>query len=342
MKIRWHVLRRQPEAPLLVLDLVMVGLIALNLLWLLIDALLLGSGVGVLLGEHFPRFLASYRDHWHQRLQTYDNWFTLFLVAELLLRWGIAIVRRTYHRWFFYPFVNWYDVLGCIPLPFFRALRLLRLASILYRLQKLDVVDLSGSRVLQVVSRYYRMVVEEISDRVVINVLEGVQREVNSGGSLTHRVTGEILMPQRGVIVPWLADLLADTTAHAHALHRDRLGRYLDDALHQSLERNPEWQRLRRRLLFAGPAVQDELQRVVAGLLADTLDQILVDLGRRGNVAVQDVAAGLFDTVIAPHEERDAALRQIALDAIELVKQQVQVQQWKNEERLRKGDIGDA
>lgn len=341
MKIRWHVLKQQPEAPLLVLDLVMVGLIALNLLWLLTDALLLSSGVGILLGERFPDLIASYHGHWHKRLQASDNWFTLFLVAESLLRWGIAIARRTYHRWFFYPFVNWYDVLGCIPLPFFRALRLLRLVSILYRLQKLDVVDLSGSRILQVVSRYYRMVVEEISDRVVINVLDGVQRELNSGGNLTHRVTGEILMPQRGIIVPWLADLLADTTAHAHALHRDRLGNYLDATLHQSLEHNPDWQRLRRRLLFAGPAVQDELQRVVAGLLADTLDQILIDFGRRGNVAVQDVAAGLFDTVIAPHQERDAAIRQILLDAIELIKEQVRVQQWKNEEMLRKGEIGD-
>lgn len=341
MKIRWHVLKRQPEAPLLVLDLVMVGLIAVNLLWLLADALLLGSGVGILIGERFPDFIASYHQHWHKRLQAYDNWFTLFLVAELLLRWGIAIVRRTYHRWFFYPFANWYDVLGCIPLPFFRALRLLRLGSILYRLQKLDVVDLSGSRPLQVIQRYYRMVVEEISDRVVINVLEGVQREINSGGDLTHRVTAEILMPQRGIIVPWLADLLADTTAHAHTLHRERLGGYLDDTLREALANNPDWQRLRRRLLFAGPVVQDELQRVVAGLLGETLDRVLADLGRRGNIAVQDVSAGLFDTVIAPHRERDAAIREILLDAIELIKEQVRVQQWKNEERLRKGDTGD-
>lgn len=343
MKIHWHKLRGHPEAPLLFLDLVMVGLIVVNLLWLLVDALLLGSGLGVLLGEWFPRFMADYRGHWHHRLQTYDNWFTLFLIADLLLRWGIAIARRTYHRWFFYPFANWYDVLGCIPLPFFRALRLLRLGSILYRLQELQIVDLSEVRLLHFLNRYYRMVVEEISDRVVINVLEGVQREINSGGSLTHRITGEILEPQRGTIVPWLADLLADTSAHAHHLHRERLRDYLTAVLQQAMDSNPDLQRLRRRLLFAGPAVQEELHKVVSGLLADTLDQALTDLGRRGNVAVQDVAAGLFDTVIAPHEERDEALRQIALDAIDLVKEQVRVQQWKQAEGLRRQDgTGDA
>ncbi|HEX4870464.1 MAG TPA: hypothetical protein VFV15_07090 [Moraxellaceae bacterium] len=342
MKIRWHALRGHPEAPLLVLDLAVLALIAVNLLWLLIDALLLGSGLGTLVAEAFPRLMQRYHDHWHKRLQAWDNWFTLFLVGELLLRWGVAIARRTYHRWFFYPFANWYDVLGCIPLPFFRALRLLRLVSIGYRLQKMDILDLSGSRLFEGIARYYRMVVEEISDRVVINVLEGVQREINSGGDLTHRIADQILLPQRGTIVPWLADLIADTSAHAHTLHRARLAGYLDTTLRDALERNPGFQRLKRRLLFAGPVVQEELHAVVARLLADVLDQVLADLGRRGNVAAQDVAAGLFDTVVAPHEERDAALRRIALDAIELVKVQVGVQQWKVDERLRKGEIGDA
>lgn len=342
MKIRWHKLKGHPEAPLLVLDLAVLFLIVLNLLWLLVDSLLLGSGVGVLVGEHFPRFMANYEALWHKRLQSWDNWFTLLLVGELLLRWGVAIVRRTYHRWFFYPFANWYDVLGCIPLPFFRALRLLRLVSIAWRLQKHDILDLSDSRLLGAIARYYRMVVEEISDRVVINVLDGVQDELNSGGSLRHRITDEVLAPQRGVIVPWLADLLADTSAHAYDLHRDRLGSYLDAALRDAFARNADLQRLKRRLLFAGPAVEEELQRIVAGLLTQTLDQVLTDLGRRGNVAVQDVAAGLFDTVIAPHEERDRAIRQIALDSLELVKAQVRVQQWKHDEALRKGEVGDG
>lgn len=341
MKIRWQKLKGHPEAPLLALDFVVLWLIALNLLWLLADALLLSSGVGFLLGQWFPAPVAEYRRDWHPLLQTVDAWFTLFLVAELLLRWGIAIARRSYHRWFFYPFVNWYDVLGCIPLPFFRALRLLRLGSILYRLQKFDIIDLSEVGFLQFLGRYYRLVVEEVSDRVVINVLDGVKRELDSGGRLGERITTEIVTPQRGVIVPWLADLLADTGAHAYSEQRPRLARYLDAALAQAITASPDLQRLKRRLLFAGPVVQDELQRVVSGLLTDILDQVLSDLGRRGNVAVQEVAAGLFDTVTAPHEERDAAVRQIVLEAIEVIKEQVRVQQWKHDEQLRKGQLGD-
>lgn len=329
MKVRWHVLKGHPEAPLLVLDLVVLLLISLNLAWLIVDAVLLGSGVGVILEEHFPRLIAGYRDDWHRRLLVYDTYFTLFLIAELLLRWGIAIVRRTYYRWFFYPFVHWYDVLGCIPLPFFRMLRLLRLFSIAYRLQALGIIDLSGTSLLRVLHRYYRIVIEELSDRIVVNVLEGMQREIRSGGTATHRLAEEVLRPQRNVIVPWLSDLITDTGAHAHALHRERLRRYLDEVVREAIAGNPDLQRIKRRLLFVGPAVEEELQSVVAGLLQQTIDRALTDLGQRGNIAAQDIAAGLFDTVVSPHTARDAALREILIDALELIKAQVAVQQWK-------------
>ncbi|MFZ5560416.1 MAG: hypothetical protein ACOY41_02630 [Pseudomonadota bacterium] len=332
MKIRWHVLKGNPEAPLLALDLVVLLLLAVDLLWLLLDALLLDTGLGVLLGRYLPSLLAQYRAEWHERLLVYDSLFTVLLIGELLLRWAVAIARRTYHRWFFYPFVNWYDVLGSIPLPQFRVLRLLRVISILYRLQRLGVLDLAESRSFSALHRYYRIVLEEISDRIVSNVLDGVQREIRSGAPLTHRLAEEVLQPRREVIVSWLADLITDTSAHAHGLHRERLAAYLDTVVRDAIAGNPELQRVKKRLLAAGPALEGQLQRIVAGLLTQALDRALTDLGERGNLAIQDVAGGLFDTVIMPHEERDEAIRQIALDVLEVIKAQVRLQHWKQGE----------
>ncbi|MDF3029501.1 MAG: hypothetical protein K0R03_59 [Moraxellaceae bacterium] len=338
MKIRWQVLKGNPEAPLLALDLVVLLLTTIDLLWLLADALLLSTGLGVLAGRAFPAFMAQYRGEWHETLLVYDSLFTVFLVGELLLRWAVAVARRTYHRWFFYPFANWYDVLGSIPLPQFRVLRLLRVVSILYRLHKLGVVDLAESRTFTALRRYYRIVLEELSDRIVVNVLEGVQREIRSGTPLTHRLSENVLQPRRDVIVPWLADLIADTSAHAYGLHRERLAAYLETIVREAVATNPELQRVKRILLGAGPALEDQLQKIISGLLTQTLDQALTDLGQRGNAAVQDVAGGIFDTVVMPHAERDEAIRQIALDILEVVKAQVAVQQWKQQELSTKAD----
>ncbi|MGH8493856.1 MAG: hypothetical protein ACRERR_12260 [Moraxellaceae bacterium] len=333
MKIHWQVLKGKNEAPWLLLDLALLFLISINLAWLLLDAILLNSGSGVMLARTFPDFIRHYREHWHTSLQIYDSFFTFFLIGELLLRWLHAIWNKTYYRWFFYPFVRWYDVLGCIPLPAFRALRLLRLISIGYRLQKLGVIDLSESSPFVAGYKYYRIVIEELSDRIVVNVLNGVQKEVREGGQLTHRLSEEVLKPHRDSIVPWLATLLSQTTAHAHGSHQRQLGRYLDSTVRRAVAENPDLQKLKRRLLFAGPAVEEELQLVVSGLLTRILDDVLRDMAQPGNAAAKDIAGGLFDTLNTSHADMNETLRSILLEAIELIKLQVSVQQWKDDEQ---------
>lgn len=341
MKIHWQVLKKNPEAPLLALDLLLLFLISINLAWLLLDNILLHAGSGVLLNQYFPALMQRYREHWHEKLLVYDSFFTLFLIIELLLRWSVAIWKKTYYRWFFYPFVRWYDVLGCIPLPAFRALRLLRLISIGYRLQKLGVIDLSESSPFVAGYKYYRIVIEELSDRIVVNVLNGVQKEIREGGQLTHRLSEEVLKPHRDSIVPWLAGLLSQTTAHAHGAHQHQLNRYLDSTVRRAVAENPDLQKLKRRLLFAGPAVEEELQLVVSGLLTRILDDVLSDLAQPGNAALQDVAAGLFDTLNTSHAGMNETLRSITLEALELIKLQVSVQQWKDGEPQGKSTPGD-
>lgn len=334
MKIYWRSLKDKSEAPFLVLDLLLLFLISLNLLWLLTDVILLNSGVGILLKENFPGFIDSYVRHWHKKLLVYDTFFTAFLITELCIRWGVAIWKKTYYRWFFYPFVHWYDVLGCIPLPTFRALRLLRLISIVYRLQKMGVIDLSESSPFVAAYKYYHIVIEELSDRIVINVMEGIQREVRSGGPLAHRLADDVLKPRRDVIVPWLARLLTESSAHAYGLHKEQLGPYLDATVHHAIAHNRELQKLKKRLLFAGPAVEQELQSIVSSLLTGVLTEVLSDAGREGNVAARDIATAFFDTLTAPqHADMDDAVRSIVLDALELLKSQVSIQQWKQGRR---------
>jgi len=329
MKIYWRALKGKSEASALGLDLLLIFLISLNLLWLLTDVILLNSGLGILLKDDFPGFIEGYLLHWHNKLLVYDTLFTFFLITELCIRWALAIRRKTFYRWFFYPFVHWYDVLGCIPLPTFRALRLLRLISIVFRLHKIGVIDLSESSPFVAMYKYYHIVIEELSDRIVINVLEGIQQEVRSGGPLTHRLADDVLKPRRDVIVPWLANLLAQSSVHVHGLHRERLGPYLDETVGHAIACNRELQKLKKRLLFAGPAMETELQLIISSLLTQVLHDVLNDIGRRDNIAIQDIASALFDQLISPHAAMDTALRSIVLDALELLKTQVGIQQWK-------------
>lgn len=336
MKIRLSALKGHPEAPLLALDLVVLFLISLNLLWLLLDAILLNTGSGVLFAKTFPEYFQHYKDHWHPNLLVYDTYFTIFLISELAVRWGIAIYRKTYHRWFFYPFVHWYDVLGCIPIPGFRLLRLLRLISIVYRLQQIGVINLSEGGIFKTASKYYQIILEEISDRIVINVLDGVKKEVQEMGPVSHQLVDRVLMPRRDIIVNWLGGQLSEVGRHSFEAKQDDLNAYLAEAVQKAFADNPDLRRLTRSIPIVGGKLENELRGIVTRLLSDITNQLLSDLGKPDNPAMQQLSASLFDTLTTPtasdNDASNRAIQGIALDVIELLKQQVSVQQWKIDE----------
>ena len=127
------------------LDLFMIALAIVNLVWIVFDSLFANKVVQAELKLSAPHFYAFYRDQVHQHFAYYDLIFVSIYVVEILLRWLVSINRQAYEKWYFYPFAHWYDVLGCIPIGSFRALRLLRIVSLVMRLQKRGVIDLTDN-----------------------------------------------------------------------------------------------------------------------------------------------------------------------------------------------------
>lgn len=332
MRIRWQALKGNPEAAFLALDLAMVLLISVNLLWWLLDYVMMNTGTGVLIARYFPDIYLGYREHWHEQMIIYDTFFTLFLVSELAFRWAVAILRKTYYRWFFYPFIHWYDVLGIIPIPGFRVLRLLRLISILYRLHHMGVIDLAQGGLFQMAQKYYRIVLEEISDRVVLNVLDGIKHEVQDFSPVSHKLIDKAVLPRRDIIVDWLASRLGEVSRHAYVAHEQELESYLDRVVNEAFATNEDIQRLKRTLPVVGNRLEKELRTVVGGLLFDITGRILRDAGNPGNAAMHDVSQALFDTLSTPEEGVSEAARGILIDVIDLLKEQIAVQRWKVDE----------
>lgn len=334
MPIHWQTLKKhRHEAPWLLLDLFMLVLITVDLLWLLVDSLLLKSGFGLLLNEYRPDLVPYYRDHWHHPGLLYDSLLTGILLAELCLRWGIAVVRKTYHRWFFYPFIHWYDVLGC--LPGLQGLRLLRVISMFYRLNRMGLL-LIGTGLIETARKYYNVILEEISDRIVLNVLEGVQREIRSGGPVAGQVRERILDPHREVLVNWLAGRLSQVADHGYRHHEQALASYLEQVTAEAIRANPEWQALRRRLPVIGGRLEQELNDIVSSLVNSMASRLIADLGAPDNRALTILADSLYVNFTHPDLHLSRAVEQIALEVLDLIKSQVSVQQWKREEAAGK------
>ena len=120
----------------LVYDIFMVFIIIFNLFCLGMNFFLMSNIGGWFFSTiHLSSVLEFYRGHLHPWVISTEAWFIIFLIVELLVRWGIAIINRHHQRWFFFPFIHWYEVLAIIP--HLRFLRLFRAGSIAYRLYEM-------------------------------------------------------------------------------------------------------------------------------------------------------------------------------------------------------------
>jgi hypothetical protein len=88
----------------LIYDIFMVFLIIFNLFCLCANFFIMSNiGGWFFHAIHLESVLSFYREHLHPWVITTEAWFILFLITELLVRWGIAIVYRHHRRWFFFP-----------------------------------------------------------------------------------------------------------------------------------------------------------------------------------------------------------------------------------------------
>lgn len=220
-------LKKSKEGLLFIVDLFMLFLVFINIVWIIFDTLFISEVFQNGLSSISPDFTQFYKTQIHSSFPTYDMMFVAVFLTEFVFRWGLAIYRRTYHSWFFYPFIYWYDLLGCIPVGSMRWLRILRVFSIFYRLHKYKIMDFSQTYVSKVAKKYLNIVVEEVSDRVVINVLNGVQNEIKSGSPVVERISKEVLSPHKEVISKWVSLRINDLNSSVYSPRREEFKAYV-------------------------------------------------------------------------------------------------------------------
>ena len=331
MKIKLHPEKLKANLDTLgfLIDLFMITLVIANLSLILFDWLFQVRLFEQLLASHTPAFHVFYRDTIHDDFLFYDLCFVAVYLTEFVLRWIAAIARGTYHRWFFYPLAHWYDLLGCIPVGSFRWLRILRVVNLLFRLQRMGIIDLSQTWLGQTLIKYYNIIVEEVSDRVVINVLNGAQREVGGGSPLLHRIENQVLAPRQESLVRFVADRIAEATRKTHNEYRDELAGYFAHLTDEAITRTQAGRRL-AAIPVAGPRAIGLLGEAVRETGSAFVDQLVDDLGSAANrPQLEQLLHDVLDAARGEGEQLDDLLRDTLIDVIEQIKQQVAVQQWK-------------
>ncbi len=323
--------KRTREGLGLVVDVVMLVLIVANLTLIIVDWGFATAFVQDQLRAFVPSVYHWYDQTIHQHFVFYDLVFVSIFVAEILVRWGLAIYRQRYHRWFFYPFVHWYDVLGCIPVGSLRSLRLLRLIAMVPKMQRIGLVDLRDTYLYETFAKYRDIVLEEVSDRVTVRIINGLQNEIRGSEKVTRRIQEEVLAPQREALIEALTHRLQEATAVAYGSQQEDFQDYLDGVIADAVDRNREINTI-ASLPGVGKPVANLLERAISDIVFNVIDRMVADVASLDNDRViAEVTSISSDALLSPkYDDRLNRLAQsVVLQSLDVIKDHVQIRTWK-------------
>ncbi|SHF37777.1 hypothetical protein SAMN02745148_02482 [Modicisalibacter ilicicola DSM 19980] len=311
----------------LVWDVLIMVLVVINLALLLFDSLFLIGPLNTGFEAIAPGLHQAYDETIHANFFTIDLVFVSIFILDVLLGWAVAIVERRYHRWFFYPFMHWYDVLGCIPLAGLRWLRALRIFSLLFRLQKLGMIDVRRWSLYAGFAKYYDILLEELSDRVTIRLIGSMQDEIRHSDALSSRLSQEVLKPRKHQLVAEIAQRLEEALGSSYANNRALIVRYISALVGRTMHENPEIRRLRR--LPFGEQLTDALDHTVTGVASQLVHEAVTGLNSpEFRELLERLAESGFDVLLEPDQRSDRITEQVLIDSLELIKEQVATKQW--------------
>lgn len=330
--------RPKPNRLKLSYDIVMMIAISIDLLFISLDAILMSN----FSSNTAPRLALSEALHWYQNnvhdsLRTAGGFFTLFLIVELLIRWAIAIKQRVYYRWFFFPFVHWYEVLGCFPQ--LRALRLFRAVVIGRRLYQLGYQVLPQPWINRI-NFYINLLLEELSDRVILTTIQTFRQQLTDPQMQKSFIDSTIARNRQEIEAAVLSLLRQELAPKLQALTETSGGGTLiaaemGNAIKEGLANTPELRRYLRMIPIAGTLIESQLQHVghnIGENVVYALNERLLD-AKRIDALMVAIASGIAH-IDTDNSALDALISSIITDGLDEFEAQIKVQQWKHQDML--------
>lgn len=318
----------------LVYDIFMMAIIFINLICLATNAFLFTNFASWLFDLiQQPQILSFYKIHLHPWVDKTENWFISFLIFELLLRWVIAIIYKHHQRWFFFPFVHWYEILAIIP--YLRFLRLIRAGVIAYRLHELGY-QIIPQKILNRGQFYYRVIMEELSDRVVLTVIDGVKKELDH--SSTHKkIIHDLVNHHRTLFAQTLSQILQESLASELRLRQETISKGVGKIVTQAIEDTPELTQILKLLPIVGGRIEQQIQSI-GQRLGENITQGLILPFTEGSVQRPNSTYVLISEKISQlnieNEALEKLVESVVYESLEAVRKQMAVKQWQLELEL--------
>lgn len=226
-----------------------------------------------------------------------DLFFILIFLFEFLISWRLAVKRLGSDQRILYPLSHWYDIVSCIPLQQLRILRLLRIFAVYVRLVQSDIIEIQNTWFYKRIIKYQEIIMEEISDRVAVNILTNIQAKTRLGGN--NELIKDTLQAYRGEI----RDVVVSNVQKAHLptlqTRQTELISLIADLVMQSVRATHEYQRA-ISLPLMRPIIESVLNEArVADITSEAMDAFTQALdSKMQSEEMQSLLKDLVDDVL--------------------------------------------
>ena len=319
-------LKSSHEGPWIIIDLLMLALLIINLIWLLFDGLFATQAFKSILASMSTDLVTGYAPI-HENFVLYDLAFVAVFLTEFCVRWVVSVVRKTYVRWYFFPFIHWYDLIGCIPLGGARIFRFLRIFSIFYRLQKYQIIDLRNTAVYRFIIFYYDVLVEELSDRIVVKVLSDAQKDIAAGSPLIDDISQQVLASRLPILTQWLSSVMVHIgESIEHNDHGESVRSHVQKSVGKAVRGNSQVSTL-KLVPILGSTIEKTLEQSVTDIVTQSIINLMKDITPEKIDDFVEHGIGRFSS---EDHMLDQEVLLIVNECLELVKQHVSQQRWKD------------
>ncbi|MBX2842546.1 MAG: ion transporter [Flammeovirgaceae bacterium] len=336
-RINLKQLKKDHQLGFFAVDALMLGLVGLNLLLIIVEWIYSFKISKEFLIEFFPNIFQFYTEYIHEHFLIYDFLFIVIYIVEFSIRWIIAIIRKTYHSWFFYPFIHWYDVLGCFPLDSLRIFRFLRVFSMVYRLERMGVINLSNTYLFKLAKKYYRIFVEEVSDAVVINVIDDMKQQVSTGSPIVNRVVDDVISPHKEEIKTWVTSRVDLLVSNLYDENKDNLKVYVDKLIKGSMEKNSEIMTL-ELVPVVGNVITSKIEKAISDIVFNVISGAIEDFSNNKQQVIDLLGEKIFEVLI--YATNDKEMKDLSFEifsgTLEILKEKVSEKMWQLEEIAEK------
>ncbi len=279
---------------LITADLVMMVLLLLNLLLILFDWLFQSAAFRGFLESVWPFLHDFYAANIHDDFILYDLIFIGIFLTEFVIRWIIAIWYREFSRWYYFPFVHWYDIIGCIPLAGFRFLRLLRVVSIGIRLHQRGWIDLTKLPIFDQLAFLINLFIGEVTDRVSLRILGNIRHELKDGTPVIGKIAGDVIKPRQDILIEWVSARIRTAATQGYAMHEDEIRNYVMHRINEAVEQNQELKQI-EAVPVMGRYIVGQIEGAISDIVFNVIHGIIADLGSdRNREIIDDISEMLF------------------------------------------------